>query len=409
MPKYHNIELSAIIVHYSAISQRYDTVWWNRNKQLLISLMQQYQCTKILIPQDEYNYNGNVREFISKAGIQYIYTCAYKEDYEKLYPKILGYTHIETVYTGYIDEVTLKKIQKKGYGKKRTIDIGYRARKLPYWLGKHGQLKYELAEVFLDYFKTNSSNLTYDIANTSQANSNQNVLLGDSWIDYLLNCRTVLGCLGGSGLLDIDGNIAKKVNKYCNEHPNASFEEVEKKCFKGKDNEIHLFALSPRHFECAMTKTCQILVEGNYNGVFESNIDYIELKKDFSNIAEVISKVQDIKYCEQIAENCYNHVVLSGKYTYAKYVENIIRKITKIENGIFSFRLWFLCKKSKFRSVHYIPSFSFLKSFPKELGLWLLGKIFKLFEPFRNTTLHKSLKHAWDEYCERHAQNDSNN
>lgn len=32
MPKYHNIELSAIIVHYSAISQRYDTVWWNRNK-----------------------------------------------------------------------------------------------------------------------------------------------------------------------------------------------------------------------------------------------------------------------------------------------------------------------------------------------------------------------------------------
>ncbi len=47
-------------------------------------------------------------------------------------------------------------------------------------------------------------------------------------------------------------------------HPNASFDEIEKACFPGKDYNISCFALSPRHFEAVMTKTLQILVEGKY-------------------------------------------------------------------------------------------------------------------------------------------------
>lgn len=414
----HNFTLSAVIVHYSAIAERYDQVWWKANKNLLIKLLNQYSCAKIIIPQDEYNYNGCVREFIKKTGIQYIYTCAYQEDYEKLYPKNLNYKKIETVFTGYIDDETLQKIRRTGYDSPRAIDIGYRARKLPYWIGKHGQLKYELAEVFLDYLKDHNE-VVYDIANTGE--QNQNVLFGGEWIEYLLKCRTMLGCLGGSGLLDLDGSIAKSVDAYCAEHPDASFDEVEQACFPGKDNEIHLFALSPRHFECAMTKTCQVLVEGNYGGVFQAGVDYIEIKKDFSNIADVVEKIKDVDYCRKIAENCYEHVVLSGKYTYAAFVNKIICNIDSKykKKNVFHLKLWLLCKASGIFSVSNLRviyrikfknPFSVapvirvmirLKSLCRDYGFQLLGKIFKLFRPFKNTRWHKFLKKKWIEFMEK--------
>ncbi len=375
--------LSAIIVHYTVFAERYGPIWWNKNKDIIIQMVKSFNCIKIIIPQDEYNYNNCIREFIKEGGVERIYTCAYEEDFEKIYPRELGYKYIETVFTGYIDQKTLKKINKKGYNSERNIDLGYRARKLPYWLGKHGQLKSQLAEEFLNYFKSHRSNLIYDIANTDDLKTN--VILGDEWIKYLLNCRTMLGCLGGSGLLDIDGSIAQNVNKYCMEHPEATFEEVEEKCFKGMDNYIHLFALSPRHFECAMTKTCQVLVEGDYKGVLYPNIDYIEIKKDFSNLKDVIEKIADIEYCKEIAENCYRHVVLSEKYTYSKFVEKIIENIEEDINCKYLLKLRIICEISKFRSKYIVPLTSICRLSMTDI----LSRLFLCFLPFKETGLYK--------------------
>lgn len=391
--------MAAIIIHYSAIAQRYDQTWWNKNKELLINTLTKFNCVKVIIPQDEYNYNGNVKEFIQRGGITQIYTCAYERDYEKLYPSKLGYKHIETVFTGYIDEETLKKIGQRGIvrNSNRTVDIGYRARKLPYWLGSHGQLKYELAEIFLKTLRP-EDNLKYDIANTDD----KHVFYGNDWLDYLLSCRTALGCLGGSGLLDEDGTIAKSVDEYVRKNPNASFQEVEEHCFKGKDNYIHLFALSPRHFECAMTKTCQVLVEGDYAGVFRADIDYIELKKDFSNILQVIEKIKDKDYCEKIADNCYKHVVGSDKYTYAAFVKKIIENIEQEQKcykspieicTISNITLKGLCNYSKWNILYGLS--------PTALKWRLKCVIYKSASPYKDTALYKYLKRVKNTYLDK--------
>ena len=316
-------KMDGIIIHYSMISMRYDQEYWKKNKEELIEFVKRHQCSKAIIPQDEYNYNGDVRDFIKQSGINYIFTCALEEDYEKLYPKCqVGEVVITTVFTGYVDEVTIKTIEQRGGIKKnREYDIGYRARQLPFWLGRHGQLKTQLADAFLKHLD-GRSDIKYDIKNTGL--QGEHTFNGYDWIDFLLNCRTMLGCLGGSGLLDVDGSIFKKVEEYCNIHPTAEFNEVERECFPGLDNYIHLYALSPRHFECAITKTCQLLVEVVYQGVFRPNIDFIEIKKDFSNMDSVIDKVKDVEYCERIADNCYQHVIKSGEYTYHCFTLKII-------------------------------------------------------------------------------------
>lgn len=325
-------KISLLIIHYSAIAMRYDPNWWKKHYASILRLLKRFKCPKIIIPQDEYNYTADLQRIISEANIDVILTCAYAEDYETLYPKSLGYKNIQTVYTGYVDEDTLHKIQSKKRIE-RIFDIGYRARALPYWLGRHAQLKIELANRFRKYLRLHKNGLICDIRNTTASAVSNGVILGDGWIDFLLQCRTMLGCLGGSGLIDYDGTLKNKVDKYMAEHPYASFDQCEVDCFPGKDNEIHLFALSPRHFECAMTKTCQLLVEGNYDGVFVAGRDYIEIKKDFSNIADVLEKVKDREYCERIANQCYENIVASGLYTYKMFVKKVLGSVVVKDFG----------------------------------------------------------------------------
>ena len=45
-------------------------------------------------------------------------------------------------------------------------------------------------------------------------------------------------------------------------------------------------ALSSRHFEAIGTKTCQVLLEGSYNGILVPEVHYVGVKKDLTAIVE---------------------------------------------------------------------------------------------------------------------------
>jgi hypothetical protein len=114
------------------------------------------------------------------------------------------------------------------------------------------------------------------------------------------------------------------------EHPEASIDEVEGTCFAGKEGEINLLTVGPRHFEAAMTKTCQILLEGDYAGILKPGIHYIELKSDYSNLKEVIGKVQDDRNRNKVVEKAYEDLVLSGKYSYRVFANQVIDHLRKV-------------------------------------------------------------------------------
>ena len=50
---------------------------------------------------------------------------------------------------------------------------------------------------------------------------------------------------------------------------------------------VYYRTISPRHFEAAALRVCQVLFEGRYSGVMEPMRHYIPLRKDFSNFDEV--------------------------------------------------------------------------------------------------------------------------
>ena len=111
-------------------------------------------------------------------------------------------------------------------------------------------------------------------------------LFGDEWFRALAASRWTLGVEGGASILDRDGGIREATERYVAEHPDASFDEIEAACFPGRDGELALFAISPRHLEACATRTGQILVEGDYSGVLEPGRHYLPVRPDLSNLGD---------------------------------------------------------------------------------------------------------------------------
>ena len=76
-----------------------------------------------------------------------------------------------------------------------------------------------------------------------------------------------------------------------------------------------------------MTGTCQVLTEGYYNGILIPNVHYIPLKKDFSNIDEVIRRIKEDIDRNFLIKNAYNDIVESEKYNINKYLILILNQI----------------------------------------------------------------------------------
>jgi hypothetical protein len=318
-----SIHYDGIILHYTFLSRRFalDTNEWKE----LVSGIGALKGHKVAIPQDEYDATDKLCYLFKEHGVKTVCTCFHrKEDYLKAYPpEQTGIQYYIPVLTGYVDEEAVAKIeaQAKPYNA-RLIDIGYRSRKLPYYFGKHSQLKTRIAEVFKKKLKNIEG--TYDIANTGGQGL---TFFGKDWYAFLLRCKAFLGCEGGASMIDRTGEIRKKVEAYTAKKPDSSFEEVEENCFPGQDHTIECFTFSPRHFEAIITKTCQVLVEGNYSGVLNPHEHYIPVKKDFSDIDKVLTLLKDEKYCQKIIDTAYDDIILKGEYTYRKFAYKIVTHI----------------------------------------------------------------------------------
>jgi hypothetical protein len=73
------------------------------------------------------------------------------------------------------------------------------------------------------------------------------------------------------------------------------------------------------------TKTCQILVEGEYNDIIQPDVHYIPLRKDFSNLEEVLNKMEDCDFVTQLIDDSYD--LVNNSHTHRKRVDSLIEAI----------------------------------------------------------------------------------
>lgn len=304
----------------------YLLVFWDEkdylHKAKQLETAQMENIIKIAFFQDEYSRTLYSVRLINRFNIREVFTVAPKSEWKKIYDGIGDNVILKQVLTTYIDDNDIRKVS-KAHDINRPIDISYRtAADSPYHVGRFGLLKKELGLRVRK--EANKRGLITDIST-----SENNMKFGDTWFDFLLKSKYVLGMESGASLLDKDGSIFHKVKTYLEKNPQATFEQTEKHCFSGKDGNLKLKAISPRHFEACLTETCQILIEGEYNGILKPWKHYLPLKSDFSNLSEILSIVKDDTLRKKMVENAYKDIAQNAKYRYSKFIPDFFTNLVK--------------------------------------------------------------------------------
>lgn len=273
---------------------------------------------RIAMPQDEFLNTDLLNDFINDYGITHVLSCADEKEWPLIYDRVdRARVAFRTVLTGYVDPDLVARVDaKKRAGAMRDLDIGYRAWRAAYWLGAHGQHKHEIARVVADAARSRGLRLDISLRD-------EDVIAGEAWFDFLLRCRATIGVEGGASVLDRDGSIKARADAYLRQHPRAGFEEVRAACFAGEDGRLALACLSPRHLEACMTGTCQLLVEGRYNGVLQPGLHYVPIRRDYSNVDAALDVLRDDARVLEIAAAAYRDVARDPRWTYPALVKEI--------------------------------------------------------------------------------------
>jgi len=282
--------------------------------------LRQVAGIRVMMPQDEFFRTDVLGDFIKEFEIDLVLSVAPETEWSTIYPSVdRARVRFQQVLTGYLDEATLADIERLvRQSRPRPIDIGYRAWHALAWLGRHGQLKTSIAARF--EAAAESAGLTTDISTRAE-----DTFYGDGWLRFLASCKYTIGVEGGATILDADGSLRERTEQFLRDHPEAGFDETEASCFPGRDDELQLKVLSPRHLEACATRTCQVLVEGSYNGVLQAGVHYLALRADLSNLDEVVADMKQDDRREAIVAAAYRDVVESGEWSYSRLVSDTER------------------------------------------------------------------------------------
>jgi hypothetical protein len=280
------------------------------------------KALKVLFLQDEYRDVRIFNRLMAELGVQVMFTCVAEEYHNVFYPKELipSLQAVYTVLTGYVPSYL--EVAPPSDSWERPIDIGYRSRALPYYLGDIGREKIMVAERFQEISTKYGFHSDISVREEDR-------IYGKAWIDFTRSSRFTLGSASGASVIDFTGEIRRNCDNYLALNPGASYAEVKSRFFAQADGRYAIDTVSPRIFESAALGCVMVMHEGFYGGILQPGVHYICVKKDYSNIQDVVAQMKDSAFTRQIAANAYRDLIASGTYSYrtfAKWFDGVLEK-----------------------------------------------------------------------------------
>ena len=284
----------------------------SNNATDLVNKLKKSKIPIVVFIQDEYLYQQQKAQFLKNCNVTLAFVNIQIKDAPKIYNNT---TKFANYLTGYIPNIHFDITPIKD----RKTHIFYRGRELHYIYGDIGQDKANIGKYMKRYSKK------YNLKQNIGWNENQRVYNKD-WYSSLLNSKTTLVSESGCKVYNFEprNTIIKNILK---DNPNYSYEEA-KKDFNIEPM-YRACEVGPKIFEAIKLGTVLIMYEGRYQDIFTPGVHYIELKKDYSNIEDVIEKIKDDEYLQNMADRAYTDIIKNGTYTYEhfiKYVDSVIKE-----------------------------------------------------------------------------------
>ena len=304
-------QFDVLVIHYTiAIGWRSQDFINSEAKQRV----RDFTGLKIVLIQDEYRHVNAAIEALRFMRIDVLFTCVPDGEIEKVYPaaQLPGLVKVSNL-TGYVPEGALKLPVPRIAD--RPIDLGYRSRKPPFWLGELGSEKWTIVDRFAEQAK--GTGLRLDLSYREQDR-----LYGAAWTKFVTQCKAMLGVESGASVFDFDGSVEKQVEACLKSNPDTTFEDVQRRFLLPYEGRIRLNQISPRCFEAAALRTALVLYEGEYSGVLEPHRHYVPLRKDFANFPEVLKALKDDDYLQQMVDRTYEEIACNPAYSYRGFASS---------------------------------------------------------------------------------------
>ncbi len=278
--------------------------------------IRQFRGTKAAFIQDEYRFVNRSAAVMRMLGIDVLFTCVPEDQVHLVYPRtaLPQLRRAVTVLTGYVPEelLALPVVRYED----REVDVAYRGRRLPPWLGSLAQEKGAIGDRFA--LDAPAHGLAVDISSREEDR-----LYGSAWTEFIGRSKAMLGVESGASVFDFDGSIEAQVRAALAVEPDLSFEELQRRFLADVDGRIRLNQISPRCFEAAALGTLMVLYPGSYSGVLEPWRHYVPLNKDHSNMAEVVDAIRNPETWRRITHAARQEVALNPRYSFRAMVETI--------------------------------------------------------------------------------------
>ena len=281
----------------------------------------QYDGVKVLVKQDEHFRSAAYPRFIRDNGFDVLVTCVPAAELEKVYPRAqVGDIGVVHALTGYVSDYMMSLPRLRRQGERRPVDISYRGSLQPLSFGKLGYEKHQIGDAILAACQ--GRGLAMDISSRWEDR-----VFGTAWFDFLARSNAVLGVESGSNLFDFDGSVARWCADYAARDPQADpwsdayYRQAHEETLGALEGNVQYAQISPRHFEAAATRTVQILYEGEYSGIFLPDRHYLSLKRDLSNLDQVLTFLADEAACTAMTDRAFDEIILNPAYQYAAFVE----------------------------------------------------------------------------------------
>jgi hypothetical protein len=288
--------------------------------------LETFPGVKLLTAQDEYVRTDVLRAAIKRLGFHAVLTCVPPESVSFVYPPEFSRgAEFTTVLTGYAPE-EIPQGRKSLPLAQRPIVIGYRGGHIDGRYGRLGFDKFEIGRRMREVCEARG--IPCDIEWSIDKH-----IFGRAWYDFLASCRVILGSESGCNVFDFDGTIERAHRELSRGRGFVPYQEF-RQFTDPREHEVNMGQISPRVFETAAVGTPMILFEGRYSGVIEPWKHYIPLAKDFSNVEDVLSKINDFEFLTALASRARDYLISSQKFGYRAFVRQVDNILNRFQTKL---------------------------------------------------------------------------
>jgi hypothetical protein len=316
------LRFETILLHYSVFIPRPNYMLGEQ----MVEYVESSPAYKVASFQDEHHWCGMRFGFINRVGIDCIYSLLEPEYAQQVYGARTKASTIVSQLPSYVStELTEAAPRYAKPDDERGIDIGYRGRPMATYMGRGALEKLEIGVRFAELAR--GTGLVLDIAV-----SEDDRLYANDWHRFMGDSKGTLGTESGVSCFDLEDEVREEYERLSADGTEPTVEELERGALGRWDGKIPYRTVSPRNFEAAAFRTCQILFEGGYSGLMQPMRHYIPLRKDLSNFDEVIEQFRDRQLRAELTENAHADLIASERYTYERQIEMFDRNL--IEAGV---------------------------------------------------------------------------